>query len=512
MSINAKVSPEEGVSGSSAGPPADGRRWWVLVVVSLAQFMVGLDATVVNVMTPTLQSTFGMSTTGLQWVMSIYVLLFGGLMLLGGRLTDVIGRRKVLLAGIALFTVGSLLAGIADSETQLLWARALQGIAAAGVSPAALSTVVTSFPDTKERTKAFGIWGSIIGIGAAFGTLLGGAIIDIGWRWAFYINVPIGVLLIVAALALIPGGAPSGPRPKSDVMGAVTSTAGLLLLVYGTVSTTTRGWDDAITVGSFVGAVVLLGLFLRIESRNAAPLVPLRLFRQRGVVAGGLGQLITAGIMLPCFFMLPLYMQSVLGYTPMETGLAYIPTTLAMIFFAPVISKLIPKVGPMALYVTGTLLLGALVVLMLNSATDAGYWSLMMPVTALLGIGLLCCLIPTPVVGTSQATEEDAGTTSALLNSATEIGSAFGLAVAATVIQSRTAHYIAQGQSPTEALNNALHSGFAVLFVWVGISLVVGVFGFRGMKPGVSPEPEAALAAASDGAPLDSKVSAITSR
>ncbi len=483
MSVNTKAVPEEGASGSSGSPPADSRRWWVLIVVSLAQFMVGLDATVVNVMTPTLQSAFGMSTANLQWVMSIYVLLFGGLMLLGGRLTDVLGRRRILLGGIALFTVGSLLAGIAHGETQLLWARALQGIGAAGVSPAALSTVVTSFPDSKERTKAFGIWGSIIGIGAACGTLLGGAIIDIGWRWAFYINVPIGVVLLLAALALIPGGSPAGPRPKSDFLGALTSTLGLFLLVYGTVGTSSRGWADPITLGSFAAAAVLLALFVRIESRNSAPLVPLRLFRQRGVVAGGLGQLITAGIMLPCFFMLPLYMQSVLDYTPMQTGLAYIPTTLAMIFFAPIISKLIPKVGPLALYVTGTLLLAVMIVLMLGSPIHTSYWALMMPVTALLGVGLLCCLIPTPQVGTSQATEEDAGTTSALLNSATEIGGAFGLAVAATVVQSRTAHFIAAGADPVHALNKALHTGFAVLFVWVGISLAVGFLGFRGMKP-----------------------------
>ncbi|MFI5758419.1 DHA2 family efflux MFS transporter permease subunit [Streptomyces sp. NPDC051569] len=484
MSSSGNTAAEDGASGASGAPPAHSRRWWVLIVVSLAQFMVGLDATVVNVMTTELQRSFGMSATGLQWVMSVYVLLFGGLMLLGGRLTDVIGRRTVLLAGMALFTVGSVVAGAAQSESQLLWARALQGVAAAAASPAALSIVVTSFPDAKERTKAFGIWGSIIGIGAACGTLLGGAIINVGWRWAFYINIPVGVLVIVAALVLIPGGAPAGPRPKSDIPGAVTSTLGLLSLVYGITSTTTRGWGDPVTLGSFAAAIVLLALFLRVESRTEAPLVPLRLFRKRGVVAGSLGQFVTAGIMLPSFFLLPLYMQTVLHYSPLETGLAYIPTSLAMMIFAPLISQLIPKVGPLALYVFGTVLLAVMIGLMLGSGTEGSYWTLLMPVTALLGIGLLCCLIPTPTVGTSQATEEDAGTTSALLNASTEIGGALGLAVAATVVQSRTAYLTAHGTDPVEAFNEALHSGFAVLFVWAGLSLVVGLVGFRGMKPG----------------------------
>lgn len=491
MSIDSKQRP----AVSALDAPSDNRRWKVLIVVSLAQFMVGLDATVVNVMTPSLKDAFGMSATGLQWVMSIYVLLFGGLMLLGGRLTDVIGRRTVLLSGITLFTIGSLIAGIAHSESQLLWARALQGIAAAAVSPAALSTLVTSFPNPAERAKAFGIWGSIIGIGAACGTLIGGAIINVGWRWAFYINIPVGVLLIAAAFVLVSRSKPAGPRPKADVAGALTSTTGLMLLVYGIVCTTTRGWGDALTLGSFAGAAILLSVFIRTEARAQAPLLPLTLFRQRGVVAAGLGQFFTAGIMLPTFFMLPLYTQTVLGYTPLQTGLAYIPTSLAMILLAPVVSKLIPKVGPLALYVFGTLLLAAMIALMQTSTVKDNYWGLVIPVTTLLGIGLLCCLIPTPVVGTSQATEENAGTTSAVLNSSLEIGGAFGLAVVATVLQSRTAHLVAQGVNPTAAFNHALHNSFAVLFIWAAVSVTIGLIGFRGMKP---TQPTTAVAAGAD--------------
>jgi EmrB/QacA subfamily drug resistance transporter len=425
------------------------------------------------------------------------VLLFGGLMLLGGRLTDVLGRRRVLLTGLVLFTGGSLLAGAAPNEGQLLAARAIQGIAAAALSPAALSILVVSFPDPKERTKAFGVWGTVIGVGASLGTLLGGAIIDVGWRWAFYINVPVGVLLLAGALALIAGGAPAGPRPASDLAGALTSTAGLLALVFGIVSTTTRGWGDALTLGSFAAGAVLLTAFVRIEARTAQPLLDLGLFRRRGVVAAGLGQFVTAGIMLPSFFLLPLYMQTVLGYSPMRTGVAYIPTSLAMMVFAGVVTQLIPRTGPRVLYVFGTLLLGLTAGLMVRSRVDGGYWGLLLPVTAALGTGLLFCLLPTPVVGTAGATEEDAGTISAVLNSATQIGGAFGLAVAATVVQSRSAHLTARGVAPREALNQALHWGFAILLAWVAVSLVIGLAGFRGAE---QEPPEAAGEAAGQGA------------
>ncbi len=472
------------IKGKDATPRISGgnRRWWILLVVSVAQFMVGLDATVVNVMMPELQRSLGLSTTGLQWIMSVYVLLFGGLMLLGGRLTDVIGRRRVLLAGMVLFTAGSLAAGLAEGEAALLAARAVQGVAAAALSPAALSILVTTFPDPGERAKAFGIWGTVLGVGASIGTLLGGAIVNMGWRWAFYINIPIGVVLTAAAIAFIPVGRPAGPRPASDVAGALTSTAGLLLLVFGIVSTTTRGWTNGVTVGAFAGAVVLLAAFPQLERRSVAPLVPLRLFRQRGVVAGGLGQMCTAGIMLPTFFLLPMYMQNVLGYTPLETGLAYIPTSLAMMIVAPVVSGMIARTGPLILYVTGTLFLGGTITLMLFSSTDGSYWSLLLPATALLGIGLVLCMIPTPVVGTSQATPEDAGTTSALLNASTEIGGAFGLAVTATVVESRIARQVARGVDPVEALNHALHISFGVLFGWVALSLITGLVGFRGLR------------------------------
>jgi len=481
-----------------AGPgdaPRDNRRWWILVVVASAQFMVGLDATVVNVMLPQLQRGIGLSVANTQWVMSIYVLLFGGLMLMGGRLTDVLGRRRVLLGGMALFIAGSLLTASADGTSQLLIARALQGLGAAGLAPAALSIMVTSFPDPKERTKAFGVWGTVIGIGASIGTLLGGAIIDIGWRWAFYINIPLGAILAIAAIALVPAMRPTGPRPPSDVAGALTATSGLLLAVYGITAIGSRGWSSPVTIGALVAALVLLTLFFQIEKRSSAPLVPLRLFRQRGLRTAGMGQILAAGVMLPCFFLLPQYMQTVLHYSPLQTGLAYIPTSLAMMIVAPAVSKIIERTGPRVLYVIGTVVLGGTIAFMLTSSVHSGYWGLLLPVTALLGIGLVLCLITASVVGTAQVTDEDAGIVSALLNSASEIGGALGLTVAATLLQTRTAHLVAHGTGRLEAFNEGLHRGFGALFVWVGLGLLVGLIGFRGLRAG-APQAEAEEAAA----------------
>ncbi|MCM3886697.1 MFS transporter [Frankia sp. R82] len=474
-------------TGSASSPLADQqqapqvrRRWWVLAVVSVAQLMLVLDATIVNVMLPQVHDALHLSTTGQQWVMSIYVLPFGGLMLLGGRLTDVVGRRRVLLTGLVLFISGSLLAGTATTATQLLIARAMQGIGAAAASPAALSIVVTSFPDQTERTKALGTWGSVLGIGASMGALLGGLLVQIDWRWAFYINLPVGLAVIGAVAGLVAGGGPDRRRPPSDLGGALTITGGLLLLVYGIVSSTMNGWTSWQTVGAFAVSVVLLAAFVRIEQRHRAPLVPLRLFGKRNVIAASLGQLVSAGIMLPTFFLLPQYMQGVLHYSPLQTGLAYIPTSLAMLFVSGVVARVIPKTGARGPFLVGTVLLAGMLGLIVNATIDSGYWTLLLPVTALLGIGLVICMITIPVVGTADATEEDAGTTSGILNAAAEVGGALGLAVVATSVGARSAELVGQGVDPVHALNSGLQRGFAVLFVWVGLNLLIGLLGLRG--------------------------------
>lgn len=479
-----------GASADAATAPPDPRRWWVLAVISLAQFVIAIDSSVVNVMGPRLKEAIGLSTTGLQWVMNIYVLLFGGLLLLGGRLADVIGRRLVFLAGLALFTLASLAAGLAESEGVLLAARALQGIGAAALSPASLSILVTAFPDTKERAKAFGVWGAVIGIGASIGTILGGAVVNADWRWAFWINVPVGLAIGAAAVALIKASKPSGDRPPKDLAGAVTATGGLLLLVYGIVTSSDHGWTDWRTLGSLALAAVLLVSFVVVEGRSAAPLVPLRLFRSRSVVAGSLGEFLTAALMMPIFFLLPLWMQGVLDYSPLQTGLAYLPVSIALMLLAPVASQLIGKTGPRAMYLAGTVALAATLVMLTRMPVHSGYWGFLLPVTALFGIGLVFCLIPTPVVGTSEATDGDAGTTSALLNASTQIGAAFGIAVSVTVLNKRVASQAAAGASENVALVHGLQAAFTVLLVFLALSVLNGLFGFRRGTLAAPPAPD----------------------
>ena len=476
-------------TADAAGPAAlgDRRRWWVLGVVSAGQLMIALDTTVASVMGPELQKALGLSETGLQWVFNNYIILFGGLLLLGGRLNDLIGRRRMFLGGLVLFAGGSLLAALAHTDHEILIARAVQGFAAAGLSPACLSILVVSFPDRTERTKAFGVWGAVIGVGAGLGTLIGGAIVNVDWRLAFYINLPIAAVLVVAALLLIKGGAPRGPRPKADVLGGLTGTVGLGALVYGIVGVSSHGWTGAQTLASFVVAVVLLPSFVLIESRVSAPLLPLRLFRQRGVVAGSLGEFFTAGMMMPSFMLLPIYMQTVLGYSPLKTGLAYLPTTLAMMIIAGPLAKGITKIGAQIPYVLGSLLLAGMLALFMATPTGGSYTKVMLPITALLGVGLVLCLIPTPTVGTSEATEEDAGTTSAVLNVSTQVGGSLGLAISATLVQSHLNHLLARGVSGLTAVNQSLHQGIASLFVWVGFSVLVGLIGFRKLNLSAAP-------------------------
>ncbi|ALO07918.1 MFS transporter [Streptomyces gardneri] len=483
------ASPQAPAGSTGPDAPAPGKRGLILAVVAVAQLVCVLDATIANVMLPQLRGDLGLGTTGLQWVMNIYVLLFGGLMLLGGRLTDVFARRTVLVSGIALFTLGSLAAATADSGGMLLTGRGLQGIGAAILSPAALSILVTTYPEPAERAKALGIWGTVMGVGASLGTLLGGAVTDVDWRWAFLINIPIGLLLIAAAFVYVPKIVRTGARPPADVLGALTGTLGLLALVFGIVTAGTDGWTDSIALGSLAAAVVLLAVFVRVESTAKAPLLPLHLLRRRSVATGTVAQLITAGLMLPAFFMLPQYMQLGLGYSPMEVGLAYIPTCLAMLGVSGAVPVLIAKFGPRVPYVIGTVLLAVMLVLMLGAETTSGYWSLLLPVTALLGVGLVLCMMTAPVVGTQDASEQDAGTTSAILNASTEVGGALALAVTATVVGSRLAELTAQGVGTAEAFTEALQRGFLVLFVWIAANLAIGLLGFAG-RPAADTAPK----------------------
>ncbi|MFE3982991.1 MFS transporter [Nocardia tengchongensis] len=458
------------------------RRWLILAVASVGQLIIALDSTVVSVMGPQLQHDLDLSATGLQWVFNNYIVLFGGLLLLGGRLNDVIGRRRMFFIGLALFGIGSLIAARASVADQLLVARAIQGIGAAALSPACLSLLVVAFRSPLERAKAFGVWGAVIGTGAGLGTMLGGAIVQVDWRLAFYINLPIAVGLAVAAFALVPKDHRAGPAPRVDIPGALTGTLGLISLVFSIVSVHTDGWTGIKTLGTFFAAVLLLVLFVLIEHRAAEPLLPLGLLGRRTVLAGSLGEFFTAGLMMPMFMLLPIYMQTILGYSPIKTGVAYIPTTLAMMIFAGPLSKGIAKIGARGPYLLGVAFLTGLLVLTIRTPLSGSYWAIMLPITALLGLGLVMCLIPTPTVGTASATAKDAGTISSILIVATQLGGALGLAISATIMQSHLDDQVRAGVPVHTALNEALHYAMYPFFGWMALSLLNGLFGFRGIR------------------------------
>jgi EmrB/QacA subfamily drug resistance transporter len=460
---------------TAEGPsPAKSGSWGgnglVLTLVCLAQFMVVLDATVVNIMTPQIQRSFPSSLSTLQWVMTSYVLVFGGCMLLGGRLTDVLGRRKVFLASLALFTAASLFAGLSTGPGALIAARVLQGLGAAGLSPAAMSIVVTTFREPAMRAKALGVWGAVMGVGASCGTLIGGAVAEVDWRLGFLINVPVGILLVLA-IRLIPVGAPSERRRGGiDLAGATFITGGLVLLVLGITRTAEVGWRSGQTFGALGASLVLLAAFVVVERRAKVPMLPLSLLRSVNVRIGSFAQFVAAGVMLPFFFLLPQYMQNVLGYSAIKTGLAYIPTSLSMVVVASVVPAVLAKFGARGPYVIGSLALVAGPVLVAHAGRHASYWGTLLPITLLMGVGLVTCMMISPIVATSDASDEDAGAVSAVLNSSSEIGGAIGLAVAVTGVADHNGGNFV----------DALQAGAIVMIVWAVVNVIVGALTMKG--------------------------------
>jgi EmrB/QacA subfamily drug resistance transporter len=460
--------------GPSDAPEAKSGPWGgrglILALVCFAQFMVVLDATVVNIMAPEIQRSFTSSLSTLQWVMTSYVLVFGGCMLLGGRLTDVLGRRKVFFASLLLFTAASLFAGLSASPGELIAARVLQGIGAAGLSPAAMSIVVTTFSEPAMRAKALGVWGTVMGVGASCGTLIGGVVTEIDWRLGFFINVPVGVVLLLA-IRRVPVGAPSErQRGGIDIAGAAFITGGLLLLVLAITRTAEVGWRSGQTYAALGASSLLLLAFVVVERRTMVPMLPLSLLRSVNVRVGSFAQFVAAGVMLPFFFLLPQYMQNVLGYSPIKTGLAYIPTSLSMIVVASMVPAILSKFGVRLPYVLGSLALLAGPVLVARAGEHATYWGTLLPITLLMGVGLVSCMMISPIVATMDASDEDAGAVSAVLNSSSEIGGAIGLAVAVTSVTSHN------GGNFT----NALQAGAVVMIVWAVINVLVGGFTMKG--------------------------------
>jgi EmrB/QacA subfamily drug resistance transporter len=443
-------------------------RWIVLVVVCLAQFMVVLDATIVNVALPSIQHGLGFAPADLQWVINAYTLVFGGFLLLGGRAADLAGRKRLFMAGIGVFTFASLLNGLAVSSTMLVAGRALQGLGAALVSPAALSIITTTFTSPAERTKALGVWSAIAAGGGAFGLLLGGILTDaLSWEWIFFVNVPVGLAALVAAARSVPESRVEGAHRSFDLAGAVTVTSGLIVLVYAIVKAQEFGWGSGRTLGLAAVALALLGTFVAIERRSRAPLVRLSIFRVRSISAANIVMLLVASGMFAMFFFASIYVQEVLGYSPLKAGLAFLPMTAAIVVGAGLAQSLVRRVGVRAVAIGGIALAAAGMAMLTGVPVHGSYAGDLLPGLLPMALGMGLTFVPITLLGTGNVGAEDAGLASGLFNTSQQVGGALGLAILSTLAANATA---GSAGSPAAALVD----GYQVAFGAAAAMLAAG--------------------------------------
>ncbi len=447
------------------------KKWLALALLSAVQFMVVLDIAIVNVALPSIKLDLGFSQENLQWVISAYALFFGGFLLLGGRLADILGRRRIFIVGLVLFTVSSLAAGLAWSEASLIAARAFQGLGAAIISPAALSILTTTFAEGKERNVALGVWGAVGGFGAAAGVLLGGVLTDaLSWEWIFYVNIPIGL----AGLALTPLLLTESrdARVKSfDIAGAVLVTSGLMALVYGITEANDFGWGSATTWAIFAGALALLGAFVVWERRHPEPLMRFGILRIRTVLGANVAGFILGTALFAMFLMLTLYMQQVLGYSAMKTGVAYLATAGTAIIWSGVAAQLVNKVGVKPVLIAGMSFLTIGLVYLTQISVDGSYVADLLPGFLLIAVGMGFAFVPISIAALAGVQPAEAGLASGLINTSQQIGGALGIAALSAVATSLTTDSVEGGAQ----LNTALVDGFSgALWVAAGVG-VVGV-------------------------------------
>ena len=434
--------------------------WIVLVLICLAQFMVVLDATIVNVALPSIQNDLHLSDGGLQWIVNAYTLVFGGFLLLGGRLGDLLGRKRLFLVGLVVFTGASLLDGLAGSEGMLIGARALQGLGAALISPAALSIISTTFEEGAERARALAVWAAIAIGGSAVGLILGGALTQyFSWPWIFFVNVPVGIAAFLLSLRLVPESRDVRAQRSYDLGGAVTVTGGLMALVYALVGAQSAGWTSTRTLALFGVAFALLAAFVAIESRASAPLVRLSIFRVRSLLTANVAMFLAMSGMFAMFFFNTLYIQQVLGYGPLEAGLAFLPFTAGIMISASFASQFAPRLGVRPVAVVGFVLAAAGLVLLTQLPVDGSYALNVLPAILLSALGMGAVFMPLTLIATTGLADEDQGLASGLFNTSQQVGGALGLAVLSTLATSKS-H--AAGGTPTHALVVGFHWAFGV--------------------------------------------------
>jgi EmrB/QacA subfamily drug resistance transporter len=421
------------------------RKWLALALLATVQFMVVLDIAIVNVALPSIQVDLGFSQENLQWVISAYALMFGGFLLLGGRAADLLGRRRLFIGGLALFSVASLFSGLAWSDEVLILARGFQGLGAAVITPAALSILMTTFAEGKERNVALGVWGAVGAFGAVAGVLLGGILTDLlSWEWVFYINVPVGLGAMALAPVLLQESRDTAAK-SFDALGAVLVTAGLVTLVYGITQAPNNGWTSGETIGLFAGAAVLLASFVGWELRASEPLMPFSIFRVRTVAAANIAGLILGTATFSMFLMLTLYMQQVLGYSPLKTGLAYLAVAVTAIVWSTVAAQLVNRVGVKPVIVAGMTLLTAGLLFFTQVSVGGSYVADLLPGFLLIGAGLGFSFVPISIAALAGVQSGEAGLASGLFNTSQQIGGALGIAALSAVATTTSEDAVASG-------------------------------------------------------------------
>ncbi|MFE1438284.1 MFS transporter [Streptomyces sp. NPDC058739] len=460
---------------------ADPRRWWGLVIIALAQLMVVLDATIVNIALPSAQHDLGISDGNRQWVITAYTLAFGGLLLLGGRIADLVGRKRTFVIGLVGFAAASALGGAATTAGMLFGARALQGAFAAVLAPSALSLLTTTFTDPKERGKAFGIYGALAGSGAAIGFIVGGLLTEyLDWRWCLYVNVPIAIVAVLGALSLL-HDRPGQAGARLDVPGAVLGCGGLVAIVYGFSEAEPRGWADPLVLGLLAFGVVLLIAFVWWQSRAPMPLLPLHIIKDRDRA----GCFLTMGLavigMFGLFLFMTYYLQVILGYSPVKTGLAFLPLTVAIITGSTQISaRLLPRVQPRALMVPGAVLAAGGMMILTQLTVHSAYASDILPALLLMGLGMGMIFMPVFATATAGVAPQDSGVTSATVNTSQQVGGSIGTALLNTIATtSSTAYVTAHLTGPAgraQVVAEGTVHGYTVAIWWAtGIMLLAGL-------------------------------------
>jgi EmrB/QacA subfamily drug resistance transporter len=465
-------------------------KWIVLAVVGAAFFMTILDVAIGNVALPSIQRDLDIAESTVQWLITAYAITFGGFLLLGGRMADLLGRRRIFLLGLTIFTLASLVCGLANSAGLLIGARAVQGVGAAIISPAALSIVTTTFEEGAERNKALGIWGALGGSGAAVGVLLGGILTKyLGWEWIFFVNVPVGVIVFLLTRPVVPESRADLGHRRFDAAGAVTVTSGLALFVYAISKAPDVGWATGRTIGFLIASAAILAVFVAIELRSRAPLVPFGIFRIRTLTGANIVGFLMGAALYANFFVLTLYVQQILGWSALKTGLTFLATAATTVIWAGVAQSLVTKVGPRLVMTTGLAVLALCMLGYTRLPVHGHYWPDLLPIYLVVAFAIAFAFVPVTIAGFIGVPANQAGLVSGLLNTTQQIGGAMGVAVTSTIFVSQAK----KGNFTPEAYTTGYHWAFAALVAVAAVGAVTAFVFFRGATvPQEEPAPAAA--------------------